>query len=62
MHSPLKKDVACYQDGGGFSTVSAYLRDMFGIRYVGAIHGILLTTWSAAGIFGPMLVNYIRQY
>jgi len=48
--------------GGGFSTVPAYLKDMFGTRYVGAIHGWLLTAWSAAGIFGPVLVNYIRQY
>ncbi len=48
--------------GGGFATVPAYLRDMFGTRYVGAIHGLLLTAWSMAGIFGPVLVNYIRQY
>ncbi len=48
--------------GGGFSTVPAYLRDMFGTRYVGAIHGLLLTAWSAAGVFGPVLVNYIREY
>jgi MFS family permease len=48
--------------GGGFSTVPAYLRDMYGTRYVGAIHGLLLTAWSAAGIFGPVLVNYIREY
>ena len=48
--------------GGGFSTVPAYLRDMFGNRYVGAIHGILLTAWSAAGIAGPVLINYIREY
>ena len=48
--------------GGGFSTVPAYLKDMYGTRYVGAIHGLLLTAWSAAGIFGPVLVNYIRQY
>jgi hypothetical protein len=48
--------------GGGFSTVPAYLKDMFGTRYVGAIHGMLLTAWSMAGIFGPVLVNYIRQY
>jgi hypothetical protein len=39
-------------DGGGFSTVPACLRDMFGTRYVGAIHRILLTAWSAAGIVG----------
>ncbi len=48
--------------GGGFATVPAYLKDMFGTRYVGAIHGLLLTAWSAAGIFGPALVNYIREY
>jgi MFS family permease len=48
--------------GGGFATVPAYLKDMFGTRYVGAIHGMLITAWSAAGIFGPVLVNYIRQY
>ena len=48
--------------GGGFATMPAYLRDMFGTRYVGAIHGRLLTAWSMAGIFGPVLVNYIRQY
>jgi len=48
--------------GGGFATVPAYLRDMFGTRYVGAIHGWLITAWSMAGIFGPVLVNYIRQY
>jgi MFS family permease len=48
--------------GGGFATVPAYLKDMFGTRYVGAIHGWLITAWSMAGIFGPVLVNYIRQY
>jgi MFS family permease len=48
--------------GGGFATIPAYLRDMFGTRYVGAIHGMLLTAWSMAGIFGPVLVNYIREY
>jgi len=48
--------------GGGFATVPAYLRDMFGTRYVGAILGILLTAWSAAGIAGPVLINYIREY
>jgi hypothetical protein len=42
--------------------VPAYLKDMFGTRYVGAIHGLLLTAWSMAGIFGPVLVNYIREY
>src|SRR6202030_1078759 len=48
--------------GGGFGTISAYLRDLFGVMQVGAIHGRLLTAWSAAGIAGPSLVNYIRQY
>ncbi len=48
--------------GGGFATVPAYLKDMFGTRYVGAIHGWLITAWSAAGVLGPVLVNYIRQY
>jgi len=48
--------------GGGFATIPAYLRDIFGTRYVGAIHGRLLTAWWAAGVFGPVLVNYIRQY
>jgi MFS family permease len=48
--------------GGGFATVPAYLRDLFGTRYVGAIHGMLLTAWSLAGILGPVLVNYIREY
>ena len=48
--------------GGGFATVPAYLRDMFGTTQVGAIHGVLLTAWSAAGVAGPVLVNYIRQY
>ena len=48
--------------GGGFATVPAYLKDMFGTRYVGAIHGLLITAWSVAGMFGPVLVNYIREY
>jgi MFS family permease len=48
--------------GGGFATVPAYLRDLFGTLQVGAVHGRLLTAWSAAGIAGPSLVNYIRQY
>jgi MFS family permease len=48
--------------GGGFATIPAYLADMFGTAYVGAIHGRLLTAWSAAGIAGPAIVNYVRQY
>jgi MFS family permease len=48
--------------GGGFATIPAYLRDLFGTVEVGAIHGALLTAWSVAGVAGPVLVNYIRQY
>jgi MFS family permease len=48
--------------GGGFSTVPAYLADLFGTQMVGAIHGRLLTAWSAAGILGPIVVNYMRDY
>jgi MFS family permease len=48
--------------GGGFATVPAYLSDLFGTQYVGAVHGRLLTAWSAAGVAGPVLVNYIREY
>ncbi len=47
--------------GGGFATIPAYLADMFGTRFVGAIHGRLLTAWSAAGILGPSLVAFIRE-
>jgi len=47
--------------GGGFSTVPAYLADIFGTRYVGAIHGRLLTAWSTAGIAGPVIVNYLHD-
>jgi MFS family permease len=47
--------------GGGFATIPAYLRDLFGTMQVGAIHGRLLTAWSVAGVVGPVLVNYIRQ-
>ena len=48
--------------GGGFASIPAYLRDLYGTINVGAIHGALLTAWSVAGIAGPVLVNYIRQY
>jgi MFS family permease len=47
--------------GGGFATVPAYLADVFGTQFVGAIHGRLLTAWSTAGIIGPVVVNYIRE-
>jgi MFS family permease len=45
--------------GGGFATVPAYLRDLFGTYQVGAIHGRLLTAWSAAGVAGPLIVNSV---
>ncbi|MBV4368920.1 OFA family MFS transporter [Erwinia phyllosphaerae] len=48
--------------GGGFATIPAYLADIFGARMVGAIHGRLLTAWSAAGIVGPVLINYLREH
>lgn len=48
--------------GGGFATIPAYLRDAFGTMHVGAIHGRLLTAWSLAGVAGPVLVNYLREY
>jgi MFS family permease len=48
--------------GGGFATIPAYLADLFGTQHVGAIHGRLLTAWSAAGILGPVMVNYIREH
>jgi MFS family permease len=47
--------------GGGFATIPAYLADLFGTQFVGAIHGRLLTAWSVAGVLGPLLVNGIRQ-
>jgi MFS family permease len=48
--------------GGGFATIPAYLADLFGTQHVGAIHGRLLTAWSVAGILGPVVVNYIREF
>lgn len=48
--------------GGGFATIPAYLKDMFGSHQVGAIHGRLLLAWSTAAILGPVLVNYLRAY
>ena len=47
--------------GGGFATVPAYLRDLFGTYQVGAIHGRLLTAWSVAGVLGPLIVNAIAD-
>ena len=58
--------VACFcviasMYGGGFATIPAYLADMFGTQFVGAIHGRLLTAWSTAGIVGPVVVNYLHD-
>jgi MFS family permease len=59
--------VACFaiiltMYGGGFATIPAYLSDIFGTKYVSAVHGRLLTAWSLAGVLGPVLVNYIREF
>ncbi|MCX8517228.1 MAG: MFS transporter, partial [Rhodoferax sp.] len=48
--------------GGGFATVPAYLADLFGTQMVGAIYGRLLTAWATAGVLGPVVVNYMREY
>ncbi|WP_326837751.1 OFA family MFS transporter [Amycolatopsis rhabdoformis] len=47
--------------GGGFSTLPAYLKDLFGNYQVGAIHGRLLTAWSVAGVLGPLIVDGIAD-
>ena len=66
LHSvPLFVVVVCViisMYGAGFATVPAYLRDLFGTVQVGAIHGRLLTAWSAAGVVGPLLINFMRDY
>jgi len=48
--------------GGGFATIPAYLKDMFGPKQIGAIHGKLLLAWSMAAIIGPVTINYLREY
>lgn len=47
--------------GGGFATIPAYLADIFGTRYVGGIHGRLLTSWSTAGVLGPLAITSLRE-
>ncbi len=47
--------------GGGFATIPAYLADIFGTKYVGGIHGRLLTAWSSAGVFGPLAITSLRE-
>ncbi|WP_174727745.1 L-lactate MFS transporter [Mesobacillus harenae] len=51
--------VSCY--GGGFACLPAFIGDLFGTKQLGAIHGYLLTSWSLAGVVGPMLVSYIYE-
>jgi hypothetical protein len=48
--------------GGGFATVPAYLADLFGSKFVGAIHGRLLTAWSTAGVIGPWAITSLREH
>ena len=62
---PLFVSISCViltMYGGGFATIPAYIADLFGTRFVGAIHGLILLAWSAAGILGPQLVNNLREY
>ena len=47
--------------GGGFATIPAYLADIFGTKYVGGIHGRLLTAWSTAGVVGPLAITSLRE-
>jgi hypothetical protein len=48
--------------GGGFATIPAYLADIFGTKFVGGIHGRLLTAWSTAGVLGPLAITQLRQF
>ena len=48
--------------GGGFATIPVYLADLFGTRYVGAIHGRLLTAWSTAGVLGSWAITALRDH
>ena len=48
--------------GGGFATIPAYLADLFGTKYVGGIHGRLLTAWSTAGVIGPWVITSLREH
>ncbi len=47
--------------GGGFATIPAYLADVFGTKFVGGIHGRLLTAWSTAGVVGPLAITSLRE-
>jgi MFS family permease len=59
--------VACFaliisMFGGGFAAYPAYVADLFGTRHFAAIYGRLLTAWATAGVIGPVLINYLREY
>ena len=62
MVDPILRN--CHADftlyGGGFATIPAYLADLFGTRFVGGIHGRLLTAWSVAGVLGPWCITWLR--
>ena len=57
------RPVCCIHDvrGGGFATIPAFLADMFGAENVGAIHGVILTAWSAAAIAGPVIITELSN-
>ncbi|MSR56061.1 MAG: MFS transporter [Planctomycetaceae bacterium] len=48
--------------GGGFATIPAYLADLFGTKFVGGIHGRLLTAWSTAGVIGTLTLSSLREH
>ena len=62
VRDPLRQTVVLSFYGGGFAAIPAYLKDLFGGMQVSAIHGRLLTAWSAAGIAGPLIVNSIADH
>jgi len=51
--------MTCY--GGGFSSIPAYIGDLFGTKQLGAIHGYILTAWAAAGLVGPIITSWIYE-
>lgn len=51
--------LTCY--GGGFSSIPAYIGDVFGTRRLSAIHGNILTAWAAAGLVGPLIAATVRE-
>ena len=47
--------------GGGFATMPSFVSDVFGSKRMSALYGTILTAWSAAGIFGPLYMGYLRD-